>query len=276
MVSPSSAQLALTDIYPPTPIPKPQDFKTAIENKSKALRDGSDEDSYLSFSGVTPQRFEYIESHRDALGAKRARFSYFADIETLIVKVPSEPHEKAHAGIGSEIMLRLRMNMRIARDEVFPVQSTTYHGRGGSSKEADSSYKNLRVRSRVGSWPLWVVEGGMSGSIQRLRGDASWWIDHSGGEVKLVLLVWIRPSRKTIKIETWVPEQILPLWARKEDDEVEIDFSVNPPIYRGPPALVFQFSRLVGRPPVPPSEGDVVLSRLDLVKLARDIWHGII
>ncbi|RHZ51558.1 uncharacterized protein CDV56_104533 [Aspergillus thermomutatus] len=47
--------------------------------------------------------------------------------------------------------------------------------------------------------------------------------------------------------------------SRKEDDEVEMEFSANTPTYRGPPALVFQFSRLVGRPPNPPGERDVVL-----------------
>ncbi|KAF7173260.1 hypothetical protein CNMCM6106_007358 [Aspergillus hiratsukae] len=47
--------------------------------------------------------------------------------------------------------------------------------------------------------------------------DASWWINNSNGEVKLDNFIWIRPSRKTIKIETRVPEQIhhLPLGHRQ-------------------------------------------------------------
>ncbi|GIK02121.1 hypothetical protein Aspvir_006164 [Aspergillus viridinutans] len=290
MESPFSAQLALTDIYPPAPIGDPQDFKSAIENRSTALRDGSIEDSYLSFGGVTPQLFESIESRRDTLGAKRARFTYFADIETL-VKVPSEPHERGHAIIGHEISRRLRTHMAVNFEEVVPVQSTTYHGRGGSSKEADSAYKNLNVRSQVASWPLWVVEGGMSESLERLRGDASWWINHSNGDVQLAILVWICPSRRTIKVETWVSERRPPspapgprtrargaiptLWARKEDGEVEMDFSANTPTYQGPPALVFQFNRLIGRPPNPPGECDVVLTRQDLLELGRMIFLGI-
>ncbi|GIJ84717.1 hypothetical protein Asppvi_003568 [Aspergillus pseudoviridinutans] len=281
MESLSSAQLALTDIYPPAPIGKPRDFKSAIENRVKALRDGSTEDSYLSFNGVTPQLFEYIESRRHTLGAKRARFTYFADIETLIVKVPSEAHEKAHAIIGHEIFFRLR-RMGIAPAEVIL---------GGSSKEVDSAYKNLNVRSQVASWPIWVVEGGMSKSLERLRGDASWWINHSKGEVQLVILVWICPSRRTVKVETWVPERRPPspapgpctrargaiptLGARKEDDEVEMNFSANTPTYQGPPALVFQFSRLVGRTN-PPGEHDVVFTRQELLRFARAIWCGII
>jgi hypothetical protein len=292
MESPSSAQLALTDIYLPSPLREPQVFKSVIENRFTALRDGSVEDSYLSFNGVTPQLFEYIESRRNSLGAKRVRFTYFADIETLIVKVPSEAHEKAHAIIGHEIFLRLRGHMAVDGDEVVPVQSTTFHGSGGSSKEADSAYKNLNVRSHVASWPVWVVEGGMSESIERLRGDASWWINHSNGDVQLVLLVWICPSRRTIKVETWVPERKPPsaapgprsgargatptLWARKGDDEVEMEFSANTPTYHGPPSLVFQFSQLVGRPPNLPGEGDVVLTRQELLRLARTIWRGII
>ncbi|KAG2019571.1 hypothetical protein GB937_005120 [Aspergillus fischeri] len=50
--------------------------------------------------------------------------------------------------------------------------------------------------------------------LRRQRGpDASWWINHSNGEVKPIILPWIRPSRKTINIETWFPEQILPIWS---------------------------------------------------------------
>ncbi|GFG03616.1 hypothetical protein IFM5058_01519 [Aspergillus udagawae] len=289
MLSPPSTQLALTDIYPRTSIGNSRDFKSAIDNRRAALEDGSIEDSYLSFSGVTAQLFESIESRRDTLGANRVRFTYFPDIETLIVKVPSEPHERGHAVIGHEIFLRLRMLMGVDGDEVTPIQQTKYHGMGGSSKEADSAYKNVIIRSQAASWPLWVIEGGVSESLERLRGDASWWINHSNGEVRLVILVCIRRSDRTIRIETWVPEQVLPppgprtrargaiptLWARKEAAEVLMDFSAIMPTYQGPPALYFEFSRLIGRPPNPPGERDVVLTRQDLLKLGRRIFLGI-
>jgi hypothetical protein len=289
MLSPPSTQLALTDIYPRTRIRNPRDFKSAIDSRRAALEDGSIEDSYLSLSGVTPQLFESIESRRDTLGANRVRFTYFADIETLIVKVPSEPHERGQAIIGHEIFYRLRAHMAVAGDEVIPVQSTTYHGMGGSSKEGDSAYKNLTIRSQAASWPLWVVEGAVSESFERLRGDASWWINHSNGEVRLVMLVCICRSNRTIRIETWVPEQVLPppgprtrargaiptLWARKEAAEVLMDFSAMMPTYQGPPALYFKFSRLIGRPPNPPGERDVVLTRQDLLELGRMMFLGI-
>lgn len=41
-------------------------------------------------------------------------------------------------------------------------------------------------------------------------------------------------------------------------------FSANTPTYRGRPALVFQFSRLVGRPPNPHGERHVVLTMASL------------
>jgi hypothetical protein len=288
MLSPPSAQLALTNIYPRTPIGNPRDFKSAVDNRYTALENGRIEDSYLSFSGVTSQLFESIESSRDTLGANRVRFTYFADIETLIVKVPSEPHERAHAIIGYDIFLRLRALMAVDGDEVVPVQSTRYRGNRGSSKEADSAFKNLIVRPQDASWPVWVIEAGMSESLERLRGDASWWINHSDGEVQLVILVWISPSRRIIKIETWVPERRFPpgpntrsrsaiptLWARKEDDDVEMDFSTfNTPTYQGSPALYSQFSRLIGRPANPPGERDVVLTRRDLLELGRRIFRA--
>jgi hypothetical protein len=290
-VSPSSAQLALTDIYPPTPLPKLPGFKRAIENKKDALWDGRDEDSYLSFSSVTPQRFKYIEneSRRNTLGAKLVRFTYFADIETLIAKVPSGPPEEAQAALGYEIYYLLRTRSGIGMNEVMPIGATTCHGKQGSSKEPNSSYRNNNLRPQLGSWPSWVVEGGMSDSMQRLRADASWWINHSDGKVQLVILILVRPNRRTIKIETWTVEPICsspgPVTraranrtgrARKEDEEVEMDFSVDPPTYRGPARLVLQFSRLVGRPPIPPREGDVVLTRQVLLRIGRAVSRNVI
>ncbi|RHZ72337.1 hypothetical protein CDV55_103249 [Aspergillus turcosus] len=201
MENPSSAQLALTGIYPPTPLQRPSDLKTAIENKKEALKDGSDEDSYLSFSGVTPERFQYIESHRDSLEATRVRFTYFADIETLIVKVPSEPHEGSHLGIANEIRDILRMNSRVSRAEVWAIGSTRYRG-NSSSKESDSGYRNNNLRPQAGAWPHWVIEAGMTESLERLHTDASWWINNSNGEVRLVILAWIRPRQRFIKIES--------------------------------------------------------------------------
>lgn len=144
-----------------------------IKNKIKALEDGSDEDSYLSFGGVTPERFQYIESNRDALEATRVRFTYFADIETLVVKVPSEPHEGAHAGIANEIRDILRINSRVSRAEVWPIGSTRYRG-NSSSKEGDSGYRNNNLRPQAGAWPHWVVKAGMLESLDRLHADASW------------------------------------------------------------------------------------------------------
>ncbi|PYI03596.1 hypothetical protein BO78DRAFT_409776 [Aspergillus sclerotiicarbonarius CBS 121057] len=252
----SSDQTEITGLYSPIPIPKLPNFKALIEKKFKDLANGTDEDSYLAFSGVTTTRFQYIESHRRSLRAQHVRFTYLPDAETLILKVPCEPHEKAHAAMGYMIRDQLRINMGVAFDEVIPIQSTTYHGKGNTSKEADSSYKNLQLRSQVGDWPNWVIEGGMAESIQRLRGDASWWINHSRGEVQLVILVWIRPSRRTIKIETWVPAQ--------------------PLLSPGPHTRARAASpRLLGRPPVPPGEQDVVLTQQDLLDLARAIWTGI-
>ncbi|OOF98734.1 hypothetical protein ASPCADRAFT_30837, partial [Aspergillus carbonarius ITEM 5010] len=207
---PSTAGTESMDSYSPLPIPKCQQFKALIDQRSDDLRNGTVEDSYLSFSGVTTTRFQYIESHRRSLGAAHVRFTYFPDIGTLITKVPSEPHEKCHYILGSRIKDHLRMNMGIAFDEVVGTAATKRQGKGNTIKEPDSSFKNLRLRSQVGDWPHWVIEGGMSESLQRLRADASWWINHSEGEVLLVILIWIRPSLKIIKIETWVPERTLP------------------------------------------------------------------
>ncbi|OJJ66242.1 hypothetical protein ASPBRDRAFT_35274 [Aspergillus brasiliensis CBS 101740] len=260
--------------FSPVPVPKLLVLKALIEQKCRDLSDGRDEDCYLSFNGVNTTHFDYIRSHRHSLGAKHVRFTHIPGL--LILKVPSEPHERSQAGLGHEIFLRLRSNMGVCSREVSPVQGATYLGQQNITKEADLAYKNTILRSEPGAWPHWVVEGGMTMSIQKLRTAAKLWVNVSEGDVRLVILVGVRPSRRQIHIETWVPEQTpMSLSARKQHDEVDMDFSVDPPTYRGPPALVFEFSRLLGRAPIPPGEQDVMLSRQDLLRLGRAIWWGI-
>ena len=50
-----------------------------------------------------------------------------------------------------------------------------------SSKEGDKAYKPLPARRRDEDWPTIVFESGLSESLRRLRVDARWWLEKSGG-----------------------------------------------------------------------------------------------
>ncbi|KAF7122108.1 hypothetical protein CNMCM5793_000063 [Aspergillus hiratsukae] len=55
------------------------------------------------------------------------------------------------------------------------------------------------------------------------------------------------------------------LFARKEPNDVQMNFSATTPTYQGPTAIYLPFSRLIGRPPNPPGERDVVLTQLVMI-----------
>lgn len=279
MPVPPSSDLALTETYPPikfTTLPK---LTATVSSAREDLINGKDENQYLSFNHVTQKDFERIEQHRAKLG--HIRFTHFADIETLIIKIPSEPHEKAHLSLGqicSNCAFQMQLNIR----EFCPIGGTLYRSQR-SSKEGDSSYKNLMVRSNSGDWPSFVIEAGLSELLQRLRCDAQWWISHSGGQVRIVLLIKVNKAHKHVMIEKWVPRQqpttrTSPRFARPlhptKITTITIDQSGTPAVIAGAP-LTLEFNEIFSRPAIPPVEKDIVFTRQDLDTWAKAIWLGL-
>ncbi|KAL1982153.1 hypothetical protein VTN96DRAFT_1688 [Rasamsonia emersonii] len=277
---PPSSELALTEKYPPVKFSTFKDLRKIVASQYKKLSDG-DENQHLSFSHVTPKQFETIEEHRVDLG-RGVSFTYFGDIETLIIKLPSQVHERAHCMFG-ERMVRAVTAMQLGPEEFAGYGATKYVGENASSKEGDSSWKNLRVRSNKGDWPTLVIEAGMSESMPRLHTDARWWIEHSAGKVNIVLLIWIRPSIKAIKIEKWVPGAA-PVTKTSSclrsnafptlTEEITIDQSNTPSVIKGTP-LRLEFDKIFDRPANPPVEQDVVFSSQDLDDWTRWLWVGL-
>ena len=71
-----------------------KEFQRIIAEKNATI-DGSDEVQYLTFNKISPEAFQKIETSRHE-GDSSIRFTYFAGIEVLIVKVVTKAHEKAH------------------------------------------------------------------------------------------------------------------------------------------------------------------------------------
>jgi hypothetical protein len=108
---PPSSELALTEEYPPVKFSTFSDLKEAVDSQYNKMSNG-DGNQYLPFSHVTPKQFETIEARRVEL-SRGAAFTYFGDIETLIVKLPSEAHERGHGSLGFRIAFMLaRMQLR--------------------------------------------------------------------------------------------------------------------------------------------------------------------
>ncbi|KAJ9300996.1 hypothetical protein DTO271G3_2160 [Paecilomyces variotii] len=277
-LSPSS-ELALVDEYPPAEFINIRALKEAVASKRKELDEGA-QDQYLSFLHVTSEDFARIKAHRVEIIGRGPAFFYLGDIETLIIKFPTRAHEKAHATLGQRIQLKV-FQMGISFREFTAVNATAMEGGNNSEKEGDTSWINQRLRPNKTDWPNLVIEAGMSEPFIRLQNDTKWWIQNSAGDVLIVLVVWIRPTKK-VKIEKWIPTaqplrrsarlnlpQVLPTKVA----DIEIDQSSTSVCHGAP--LLLEFDRVFGRPPQQPLEHDIVFTQQELEDWARDLWVGI-
>ncbi|GAD99141.1 predicted protein [Paecilomyces variotii No. 5] len=250
-----SSELALVDEHPPAEFRGIKALKEAISTKEKQLDAGS-QDQYLSFRHVTVDDFARLKGEE----SRSAAFFYLSDIETLV---------RMQAQV---------FQMGTGFDEFIAIGATAITGRNGSEKEADSAWQNERLRAHKDNWPNIVIEAGLGESLARLRKEAQWWIEHSAGDVLVVLLVWVEPACKRVKIEKWVPDDAArsllnwPLVSPVKVADVTIDQS-SASVCHGAP-LRLEFERVFGRPAQNAMERDIVLTQSDLEDWAELLWIG--
>jgi hypothetical protein len=207
------------------------------------------------------------------------------DTDLLIVKVLTAENEQAHFTISYKVNDILR-GMGLPGLSLWPCGGTTYHA-SGSSKEGDSTYKPKWCRAGKGNWPTLIFEAGLSESLAKLRTDAKWWLDNSGGEVKIVIIISIRPAQKSLWIEKWCLQPRTPAAPITRANAPiatkiqELTIIQNPPIPTPPgniatyavtgAPLVLEFEKLLLRAPVL-SEDDIIFTSTDLQAWADEFW----
>ncbi|PYH80059.1 hypothetical protein BO82DRAFT_375931 [Aspergillus uvarum CBS 121591] len=261
---PPSTVLAMTGQYPPQTYKGLQDLNREIAALQDRLRQ-RDANQYISFKHVSADDLRLLEESRDQLRAA-VRLTYFPDIETLLIKIPTLHHEKAHRSFAEETVTALTiMGVRVMERE--PTGAGRYTARSASRKEADSSYRNGLL--------------GLSESLPRLRQDVNWWIANSGGRVLLVSLLKVSRSDQTLTIEKYFPQRQPGTRARvaaggpgfvpQRITTTVVKVGTTPPSVQGPP-VVLEFNRVIGRQPVAPRERDVVFAHATLIELALMIF----
>ena len=121
---------------------------------------GDDGNQYIPFDHISLEIFEKIKEKRLELIMK-ATLSYFPDIQTLIVKIPSQAHEKAHEKLRQLILLEsIAPPMNLAISTFALMGSTMLKGKNGSFRETVAAWKNANIRSREGDFLRLVVQAG--------------------------------------------------------------------------------------------------------------------
>jgi hypothetical protein len=251
-------------------------MRKAIDLQSIRLQEGVSNEQYLVFQPVTEVDLTKMDSVRHSIG-KNTRMTHYTDTDLLIIKLmPTGKHEFAHLSFGKKLLVKV-LRMGTSDDELCPFGGTRYRG-NTSSKEGDSSYKPSS-RENETDWPTIVFESGLSESLRRLRSDARWWLKNSGGDVKIVVLISIKPADKRLQIEKWELAPLLNQRATRAHQSPntqipaqiqEITIMPNNVITGSP--LVLEFQKIFLRPSVL-LESDIIFTAADLSGWADAFWR---
>ncbi|KAJ5949936.1 hypothetical protein N7454_001520 [Penicillium verhagenii] len=156
---------------------------------------------YIKFTSVPPHIAEQKIS-------KACRQMFNHDSRTLLVTVPSAPHEQASHNFMRQFGI-LISTAGIAFRAVTAAGSTRVEGTY-CSKEADGAMRP--ISPTASKWPSVVVEVGLSDSRTKLKADAAWWIANSEGRVNVVITIAVKREVAQIVFESIVLHQIVPIY----------------------------------------------------------------
>jgi hypothetical protein len=275
------------------------DMRKVIKAQSEKLRKGDSEQQYLVFTRVRAYDLPKIDVARESMGI-HIRLTHYTDTDLLIVKIPSAKHESAHVNLSKKVVIALSRigTPGLAEGEFCGLGATKFNGHN-SSKEGDSTYKPLSARSRETDWPTIVFESGYSESLNHLRCVVRWWLTHSRGDVKIVIIILIKSEKSTLQIEKW---ELTPMTGRRPSTRAfpnpntiprpliptkitEITIISHTPIRTPMPItgapftiigapLVLEFDKLFLRPAILP-ETDITFTVQDLSDWAACFWRSV-
>jgi hypothetical protein len=228
-------------------------------------------------TGFPIESFDIDEDDYDAVDDESAilrhrKALYLTDSKTLILTMPSRPHEEASRRV--DILLASKLKNMNCEDELSPTGGWTITV-GNVSKEPDASWA-----PREESYPTLVVESAVSKSSRAVGWDARIWLEHDDSHVTQVVAIKIYRPRPEIVFTVWkkAPEETRALRAQHPpravaDQDIHVTLEEGRPMADG--NLCLSFEKIFERRPRPGTpEGDLVFSARELGGIARGVWRG--
>lgn len=150
-------------------------------------------DQFAVIEGISPTVISAFEDHLPG------RVDYLSPLHTLILKMPSHPHEEAASRFEFLVLERARQ-MKVVR-RILCLAATRIKS-DQRDKEADRAWKPRLQRAE---YPTVLLEVGISDTAAKLERDIGWWLDSTGGRAKLGITIDIKPTSGNIYIKSWVP-----------------------------------------------------------------------
>ncbi|PSS25491.1 hypothetical protein M430DRAFT_25282 [Amorphotheca resinae ATCC 22711] len=229
-------------------------------------------------TGFPIESFDIDEDDYDAVDDESAilrhrKALYLTDSKTLILTMPSRPHEEASRRL--DILIASKQNNMNCEDELSPTGRWTIMV-GNVCKEPDASWA-----PREANYPTLVVESlsAVSESSRALGRDAKIWLENDDSHVTQVI---------TIKIHRTRPEIVFTLWRKAPEGtdtqtqhppRAVVDQVIDVTLEEGRPMadgnLCLSFEKIFERRPRPgTTEGDLVFSARELGGIARGVWKA--
>ncbi|KAJ5890447.1 uncharacterized protein N7473_006675 [Penicillium subrubescens] len=164
----------------------------AMETLSSACED-SVGDCFVVLKQFPPETFAEQEEQLPG------RCDYSPSLQTLIITMPSPPHEAA-ASMFEQMITKVTQEMGVNR--LIAPRGATLVETPGRSKQADRSWK---PRRQGRNFPTVALEVGFSQTTAKLEKDIAWWINESKGEVRMGITVDIKRKSGNIEIKSWSP-----------------------------------------------------------------------
>lgn len=219
-------------------------------------------------------------------------FAYEADLERLVIRIPSPPHEEPIQGFTMSLLDLNGLHDLMSRTLKLLGAATVSTPDGRIVAEAGQSI-TPRSRLRHGGgrkFPSLVVEAGRSEHSRRLQQKARLWFRMSHA-TKIVLLIHVLKQPSRIIMEKWMRlEKQGPRARSRAADEAQCvqavrvepalgvdpgkpqtdpsDFNVLAQLDNPPLPVVLEFGLVCDRPPVPPAEADFHLD----VRFFSGVW----
>ncbi|KAJ9377102.1 hypothetical protein DTO063F5_8449 [Paecilomyces variotii] len=130
------------------------------------------------------------------------RLDYSSQLRTLILKMPSQPHEEA-AGKFEGVLTVLATQMKVFR-QLHYLGATRVDGKD-RKKQADRAWMPVR---QGGQFPTVALEVGYPETAAKLEKDITWWLHASKGRVKMGITIDIKRGSGNIEIKSWVTEPV--------------------------------------------------------------------
>ena len=257
------------------PYPGPDLFSQVIEKHTSEFHLGKTS-QYVVFSYFTKGQLTRLEHHRDR-HHKGCRFFYLMEENVLVVKtMPGRVQEIAHRRFD-EMFAILKFEMEL-ECQLMPEGASKCSGTT-STKEADTAHRPVSNCGKT-DWPTIVYECGFAKSLPRLVVDAHWWLETTGGEVKIVVVISVDPLKRELHLEKWegvcqsntqVTQAHPNTSAIRAMKTHQVDILGTD--VRGAP-LELSFEKVMNRKPGE-GEGNFVFTSQDFASYARTVWNGL-